>query len=186
MTTGGSLPEEKTPDTNVWDRDLDSPWQRSAPARPGWRNGQTIRGWMIRIAIAAGVLGLPGLIRSAGGGLFISVLAAFVLLAAAFAVPGGLLLRRLCPVCSRPSLRRLARHRRFFRCSECRARVKLGPEGEWWDASGPEDADKYQSKAESRRWAGFTVPSDLGGTTSGRLLGNKRSRGKPTDGGDPG
>lgn len=81
-----------------------------------------------------------------------------------------------CPSCSRWTLRRLARHNRYYRCSACRGRFKRFGLGPWLDASGPEDATRYRKQTEAGIWKGFAAPKDLGATTSGRLLQNKRTR----------
>jgi hypothetical protein len=80
-----------------------------------------------------------------------------------------------CPACHRPALRRLARHRHYYRCSACRARFKRFRYGGWLDASGPEDADKFRKPGGAGSWEGFEVPSDLDATTTGHLLKDKRS-----------
>src|SRR3954447_25424128 len=66
-----------------------------------------------------------------------------------------------CPACARWTLRRLARHRNYYRCSSCRLRVKRFGFGPWLDASGPEDEGRYRQKSESRPWQGYAVPDDL-------------------------
>jgi ribosomal protein L37AE/L43A len=81
-----------------------------------------------------------------------------------------------CPACSRWTLRRLARHRRYYRCSECGGRFKRFGLSPWLDASGPEDEARYRKRTEAGNWRGFAAPKDLGATTSGRLLRNKRTQ----------
>jgi hypothetical protein len=81
-----------------------------------------------------------------------------------------------CPGCSRLTLKRLARYRRYYRCACCGLRVKRYGFGPWLDATGPEDAPRYRRRDADRPWAGFSVPETLEGTTSGSLLRNKRSR----------
>ena len=51
----------------------------------------------------------------------------------------------------------------------------------WLDASGPEDAARYRKRTEAGTWKGFVAPTDLGASTSGRLLHNKRTRDLPGD-----
>ena len=84
-----------------------------------------------------------------------------------------------CPSCSRWTLRRLARHPRYYRCSACGGRFKWFGLGPWLDASGPEDAARYRKRTEAGTWKGFAAPKDLGATTSGRLLQSKRTRDLP-------
>jgi hypothetical protein len=83
-----------------------------------------------------------------------------------------------CPACSRWTLKRLARSRRYYQCPSCGARVKRSGFGlgVWRNASGPEHDAKYQPKTRERRWGGFAVPENPGDTTSGLLLHNKRVR----------
>jgi hypothetical protein len=135
---------------------------------------------MALIAGIACLLAVPRLIRSPDGPVFaylLAFLAALVPLNAlaemVFGVP--------CPACSRWTLRRLARHPRYYRCSVCRARFKRSGFGPWLDASGPDDAGRYRQASEARPWEGFAVPEDLDGTTSGLLLQNKRSRERPAE-----
>jgi hypothetical protein len=80
-----------------------------------------------------------------------------------------------CPACHRPALRRMARHRRYYRCSACRARFKRFRFGAWLDASGPEDADKFGKPGGAGTWEGYEMPTDLEGTATGHLLQDKRS-----------
>jgi len=87
-----------------------------------------------------------------------------------------------CPACSRWTLRRLARHRRYFRCSSCGARVKGFGLGPWLDASGPEDAARYRKATDAGTWKGYEPPGRLDGSTSGHLLENKRTRGGTGEG----
>jgi len=84
-----------------------------------------------------------------------------------------------CPACSRWTLRRLARHCRYYRCSACGGRFKWFGLGPWRDASGPEDEVKYRKWTEAGTWKGFVAPDDLGASTSGRLLQSKRTRDLP-------
>ena len=60
-----------------------------------------------------------------------------------------------------------------------RGRFKRSGLGPWLDASGPEDAARYQQRTEAGTWKGFAAPKDLGATTSGRLLQSKRTRDLP-------
>ena len=96
----------------------------------------------------------------------VGLLTAFVLLNMLVEMVFG----KLCPSCSRWTLRRLARHRRYYRCSACGGRIKWFRLGPWLDASGPEDAARYRKRTEAGTWKGFAAPKDLEATTSGRLL----------------
>jgi hypothetical protein len=91
-----------------------------------------------------------------------------------------MIIGKQCPACSRWTLRRLARHRRFYRCTACRGRFKRGL-GPWLDASGPEDDWRYRKRSEAGTWKGFAAPENVGQTTSGRLLRNKRTRAQEND-----
>ncbi len=84
-----------------------------------------------------------------------------------------------CPLCSRWTLRRLARHRRYYRCSACGGRFKRFGLGPWLEASGPEDAARYRKRTQAGTWQGFVAPKNLGASTSGRLLQSKRTRDLP-------
>jgi hypothetical protein len=57
--------------------------------------------------------------------------------------------------------------------------VKRSDSGPWLDASGPDDAAKYQRAPEARAWKGFAAPEDLSRSASGSLLQNKRGRSGP-------
>jgi len=87
-----------------------------------------------------------------------------------------------CPACSRWALRRLARHRHYYRCSACGVRLKRFGLSTWLDASGPEDATRYRKPTDAGMWKGFEPPQGLDGSTSGHLLENKRSRGGTGEG----
>jgi hypothetical protein len=94
----------------------------------------------------------------------------------------GSILGYPCPACSRWALRRLARHRHYYRCSSCRARVKRYGLGPWEDASGPKDAPKFCRDTHAGTWMGFEWPGEPGDSTSGQLLADRRSRGGPGEG----
>jgi hypothetical protein len=138
----------------------------------------TIRQFMIVIAVAACLLALPRSMTSQEP--FLACLAAVptillllhALIEQTFGAP--------CPVCSRWALRRLARHRRYYRCTACRARVKRYWFGPWLDASGPEDAARYRKPTDAGTWTEFAVSEHLDDSTGGQLLKNKRS-GHPPD-----
>jgi hypothetical protein len=73
------------------------------------------------------------------------------------------------------------RHRRYYRCTACRARVKRYWFGPWLDASGPEDAARYRKPTDAGTWTEFAVSEHLDNSTSGQLLKNKRSGPQPDD-----
>jgi hypothetical protein len=142
--------------------------------KPRYTIGQLMTG----IAVLASLLAVPRLIHSPDrliGTCFLGVLATLALLNALIEVVFDL----PCPACSRRTLRRLARHRHYYRCSACRARFKRFGSGPWLDASGPDDAARYRKPSEAGTWKGFAVPKKLDGSSSGRLLGSKRSRDLP-------
>jgi hypothetical protein len=138
----------------------------------------TIGQVMIGIAVFASLLAVPRLAVSPDRivmvclvGLLTVLLLLNMLVEMVFGKP--------CPSCSRWTLRRLARHRRYYRCSACGGRFKWFGLGPWLDASGPEDAARYRKRTEAGTWKGFAAPKDLGATTSGRLLQSKRTRDLP-------
>jgi ribosomal protein L37AE/L43A len=135
----------------------------------------TIGQLMLVIAAAAGGLAVPRLSQSPARPVVVSflwVLATLIVLNAMFEA----VFAKVCPACSRRTLRRLARHRHYYRCSVCRARYKRFGFGPWLDASGPEDAARYRKPSEAGIWKGFTVPKDPKGSNSGVLLASKRGR----------
>lgn len=138
----------------------------------------TIGRLMLWIAGIAFLLAVPRLVTSTGLP-WVLGLAAVIPALAILHVLAGSVFGIPCPACSRWTLRRLARHRDYYRCSSCRLRVKRFGFGPWLDASGLADAGRYRQKSESRPWQGYAVPEDLEGTSSGVLLGNKRARGGP-------
>ncbi len=143
--------------------------------QPTRRPRHTIGELMVVIAALAGVLAIPRLINSPDRLVlfcFLGLLATLVLVSGAIEAIFG----KVCPACSVRALRRLARHRRYYRCSACRARFKRFGFGPWLDASGPEDAARYQKPSDAGVWKTFRAPMDLKGTNSGVLLGSKRSR----------
>lgn len=135
----------------------------------------TIGQIMIGIAVVAGVLAIPRMIYSSDRPVLLFVVAmlslALIINATIEAITG---LR--CPTCSRWALRRLARHRRYYRCRACGARLRRVGMFRWLDASGPEDERRYQKSGGAGVWKGFDVPRDLKGSSSGVLLGSKRAR----------
>ena len=144
---------------------------------PGMKRRQfSISRVMIAIAGFAVVLAMPRLATSPAdlvARCLMALLAGFFLLH--FLV--GEFVGYPCPVCSRWALRRLARHRHYYRCSACGARVKRFGLGPWLDATGPEDAAKYCRTTDAGTWRGYEPPGRLDDSTSGHLLEIKRSRG---------
>ena len=135
----------------------------------------TIGQMMVVIAALAGMLAAPRILASTDRIVMlclIPLLAVLVLLNRLV----DMVLGKPCPSCGRWALRRLARHRRYYCCSACGGRFKWFGLGPWLDASGPEDAARYRQRSEAGNWKGFTAPTDLGATSSGRLLQGKRTR----------
>jgi hypothetical protein len=138
----------------------------------------TIGQVMVAIAVIACALAVPQVLRAPQGAGTTYLLSLIVLLVAGVAAVHAVVNKMMgftCPACHSPALRRLARHRHYYRCSVCRARLKHFRFGPWIDASGPEDADKFRRPGGAGTWEGFEVPSDLEGTTTGHLLKDKRS-----------
>ncbi len=134
----------------------------------------TIGQIMLVIAVLAASLALPRLMNSPDRlvvSCIVVVLAALVMINKLIEVVGG----KPCPACSRRALRRLARHRHYYRCLECRAQLKRFGFGPWIDASGPEDASRYRRPSEAGVWKEYAVPESLEGSSSGLLLRSKRS-----------
>ena len=99
----------------------------------------TIGQVMVGIAVFASLLAVPRLAVSPDRIVMVclvGLLTVLVLLNMLVEMVFG----KLCPSCSRWTLRRLARHRRYYRCSACGGRFKWFGLGPWLDASGPEDA----------------------------------------------
>lgn len=143
--------------------------------KPTGKPRYTIGQLMIWIAVMAGLMALPRLLLSPDRPVvfyFFGALGAVLLLNSLIEIVVGI----PCPACSRRALRRLARHRHYFRCMACRAQFKQFGFGPWLDASGPEDAARYHKRTEAGTWKDFDVPRDLKGSNSGALLGSKRSR----------
>ena len=138
----------------------------------------TIGQVMVGIAVFASLLAVPRLAASPDRIVMVclvGLLTVLVLLNMLVEMVFG----KPCPSCSRLTLRRLARHRRYYRCSACGGRFKWFGLGPWFDASGPEDAARYRQRTEAGTWRGFVAPNDLGASTSGRLLQSKRTRDLP-------
>ena len=134
----------------------------------------TIGQAMVVIAALAGLLAVPRIAMSTERVVLECFIGLFMVLALLNALVEAMLGKR-CPLCSRFALLRLARHRRYYRCSACRGRFKRSGFGPWLDASGPEDADRYRPRKEAGQWKGFSAPGELGTSTSGRLLRSKRT-----------
>ena len=140
----------------------------------------TIGEVMVGIAVIASLLAVPRLAVSPDRIVMVCVvglLTVLVLLNLLVAMLFG----KPCPACSRWTLRRLARHPRHYQCSACGGRYKRFGLGPWLDASGPEDAARYRRRTDAGTWKGFVAPTDLGASTSGRLLESKRSRDLPLE-----
>jgi hypothetical protein len=140
----------------------------------------TIGEVMVAIAVFASLLAVPRLDVSPDRKVMVCVvglLTVLVLLNMLVEMVFG----KPCPACSRWTLRRLARHPRHYRCSACGGRFKRFGRGLWLDASGPEDAARYRQRTDAGTWKGFVAPTDLGASTSGRLLESKRSRDLPVE-----
>jgi hypothetical protein len=140
----------------------------------------TIGQLMVGIAVLASLLAVPRLLHSPDRLVVVclgGVLTTLVLLNGLIEIVVGI----PCPACSCRTLRRLARHQHYYRCSACRARFKRFRSGPWLDASGPDDATRYRKPSEAGTWKGFAVPKKLDGSSSGRLLGSKRSRDLPLE-----
>jgi hypothetical protein len=152
------------------------------PKSPGVRPYQfSISGVMIVVAVCAAAVALPRLVTSPEDlvarclmALVVGFFLLDILIGSIFGIP--------CPVCSRWALRRLARHRHYYRCSACRARLKRYGLGPWLDASGPKDAAKYSKPTNAGVWMEFELPAELDDSTSGHLLQDRRSRPGPGEG----
>ncbi len=134
----------------------------------------TIGQVMLVIAVFAGLLAAPRMAVSSDRVVMVCVvglLTALVVLNVVVETFVG----KVCPACAQLALRRLARHRRYYGCLACGGRFKRYGLGPWQDASGPEDAARFRRPAGPGMWKGFTVPQELGATTSGRLLQSKRT-----------
>ena len=133
----------------------------------------TIGQVMIVIAVFASLLAIPQLGDSER--IVAECLAGLLTVLFLLNVLVGMVVGKPCPACSRWSLRRLARHPRYFYCSACGGRFKWFGLGPWQDASGLEDAARYRKRTDAGNWRGLSVPKELGTSTSGRLLQEKRT-----------
>jgi hypothetical protein len=141
------------------------------PRTPRYAIGQV----MVAIAVLASLLAVPRLVHSPERLVMAAVVGMLTTLAL-LDVLVEMACGQPCPACSRWALRRLARHRHYYRCSACRARFKRFGCGPWLDASGPEDAARYRRPTEAGTWKGYAAPEELDGSASGHLLRSKRSR----------
>lgn len=142
--------------------------------RARFRIGQV----MFWIAAVACILALPRLIRSPRDDLFPILLAALAAVPLFFRLVDYALIGvfgTTCPICGRLTLHRIARHRHYYRCSSCRARLYRLGRGPWLDASDHQEAVKFKKATEAGNWTAFKPSETLDGSTSGRLLGTKRS-----------
>jgi hypothetical protein len=135
----------------------------------------TIGQVMVVIAVIACLLTFPRLVGSRE----VVVLGGLAWAVGVFALLNllvGTLIGIPCPSCTRWSLRRLVRHRNYYRCTACRARFKRFGFGPFLDASGSEDAGRYRKPTVAGLWIGFKPPddADLARSTSGLLLRHKR------------
>ena len=136
----------------------------------------TIGQAMIFIAVFAATLALPHFQSATERKVAVCVIALLPLMLLTDRCV-DLLLGRLCPGCRRWSVRRLARHRSFYQCASCGARLKRSFLGPWCDASGPEHDAIFRGKPRRRTWIGFTRSQDPGDTTTtGSLLRSQRKR----------
>ncbi len=143
--------------------------------KPRRRVRFTIGQMMWAILVVGGVLALPRILNSPDRVIAFSALVILSVLCLIAAV-AEIVLSKRCPNCSRWSLRRLARHSRYYLCTSCRARLKRGWMGPWHDASGPEDAARYERRSHAGIWKGYTPPGEPEGSRSGHLLQSKRMR----------
>ena len=135
----------------------------------------TIGQVMIAIAVLASLLAAPQLVMSPDRVVMVCLVGLLTALAALH-ISVETVVGRACPACGRWALRRMLRHRHYYRCTACRGRFKRFGFGPWLDASAPEDAGRYRRPTEAGTWKGFISPNDLSKTTSGALLHSKRSR----------
>lgn len=143
----------------------------AAPGSSRYTIGQV----MIGIAVLASLLAVPRLVMSPDLVVMVCVVGLLTVLVVIHIVV-EMVVGRPCPACGQWTLRRLLRHRAYYRCTACRGRFKRFGFGPWLDASGPEDAQRFRKRSEAGTWKSFTLPQDLSASTSGALLQNKRSR----------
>jgi hypothetical protein len=111
------------------------------------RGRHTIAWWMRLVAAVAVVCAIPKLPAA----LFVVLLAVAATLAAlvALSLLSEAALGTSCPRCRQWALWPLALPRRpyrYYQCAACGGRLKRELFGPWHDASGPDDAAKYQRK----------------------------------------
>ncbi len=138
----------------------------------------TIGQVMVGIAVLASLLAVPRLADSPDR-IVVICLVGLLTLIGLLNMLVEMLYGKPCPACSLWTLRRLARHGRYYQCSACGGRFKRFGLGPWLDASGPEDAARYRKRTGAGTWKGFVAPDDLGASTSGQLLQSKRTRDLP-------
>src|SRR4051794_38017439 len=108
----------------------------------------TIGQAMVAIAVLASLLAVPQLVVSPDRVVMVSLVGLLTALAVLHVLVESII-GLPCPSCGRWSLRRLARHRRFYRCSACRGRFKRFGLGPWLDASGPEDSARFRKPTDA-------------------------------------
>jgi hypothetical protein len=140
-----------------------------------WSGRYTIGKVMVGIAVLASLLAVPRIVMSPDLVVMVCLVGLLTLLFAIHILV-EMVVGSACPSCGQWTLRRLLRHRHFYRCTACRGRFKRFGFGPWLDASGPEEAARFQRPTAAGTWKNFTAPKDLSGTTSGALLQNKRAR----------
>jgi hypothetical protein len=128
---------------------------------------------MTGIAVLASLLAVPRLVLSPDRVVMICLVGLLTLLCALHVLV-EVIIGCPCPSCGQWTLRRLVRHRFYYRCSSCRGRFQRRGLGPWLDASGPENDARFRRLTDAGTWKGYTRPKDLSGTTSGALLRNKR------------
>jgi hypothetical protein len=143
-------------------------------SKPRFTIGQV----MVVIAAFACLLAIPSTVRLPNGpalAILAGWLALMSVLMIALHLLIGIVIGFPCPSCSRWTLRRIARHPRYYHCGSCRARFKHAAFGPWIDASGPEHEARFRKPSDAGTWRGFEVPEHLEGSTTGELLRDKRS-----------
>jgi hypothetical protein len=140
----------------------------------------TIGQGLVVIAVLAGLMAVPQLaatpervIPIGVAIVLVGLVATHLLVDAAFGAP--------CPECGRWALRRLARHRQYYRCTACRGRFRRSGFTAFEDASGPEHFAKFRKPTNAGTWMTYTTPEDLEGTASGALLDYKRTHDVPAE-----
>jgi hypothetical protein len=143
--------------------------------KPRSRLRISIGQWTVLVAVVALLYSLPHQ-KTRPDSQFIAGIFALLAVLLLVGVLVDVLVGIPCPGCSRWTLLRLARARRYYCCSHCGGRYKRFFFGPWQDASGPDDDPIYRGKSRSRPWLGFAIPEDHDDTTTGALLRNHRRR----------